>query len=558
MRRFGKWALAAVSTAIVGVAVTGLTLPQQAHAAGSPPSTTLGIYTTDEDNTGQYPSSWPDNQHPNVANTYLAWGQPWPADFVNAAIADGATPFIEIEPWHGGSDYDQTPKFQNIAANGDSADSYCGADNDTNCATWLSSLGTSAAATGVPVIFTFAHEFNVGGQYPWAVNYTACEKNDPKDCPPPTSCGTSDCTSTQWIAAWDKVRDMIDASAGGHAYFMWVPNAYNGDGGSVVNPNTYWPGASNVDMVGVDGYPDSEWGQTNFSNTLGTTYSIIQGLSGEGTIAQPKIFLAETNLSTLDSNGYESIPNWIADMCAAGGDGFLEFDDANWGQSSMTDAQWSEADAALASDCPGGGTTPPPTNGAPVVSTAAATGITSTSATLHGTVNPNGLSTTYTFDGGLDTSYGNQQPSPQANVGSGTSPVSESTTVTGLDPSTTYHFRIEATNSQGTTYGSDVTFTTAASDCLSGSAPAASPSNVGSTVKGSWVQLSWTADSDATQYEVQVALPNGQLWHDSTVYSPSATYSPVPTTGTYHYKVRSQNCAGNGPWSAVKTFTVTT
>lgn len=44
---------------------------------------------------------------------------------------------------------------------------------------------------------------------------------------------------------------------------------------------------------------------------------------------------------------------------------------------------------------------------------------------------------------------------------------------------------------------------------------------------------------------------------DSIVTSTSATYSPVPTTGTYHYKVRAENCFGDGPWSAVKTFTVT-
>jgi beta-mannanase len=546
MRAFRKWAVVAASTAIAGVAFTGLAFPQQARAAESSPATTLGIYTTDEDNTGQYPTSWPDNQQPDVANTYLAWGQPWPSAFVNAAVADGATPFIEIEPWEGGPSFNQTPQFSNIAANGDSADSYCGANNNTNCATWLASLGTSAKAAGVPVIFTFAHEFNVSGQYPWAAGDTG-------------SCGSASCTSAQWIAAWNKVRSTVDASAAGDASFMWVPNAYNGDGGTVVNPSTYWPGASNVDMVGVDGYPQSQYGQLNFSTTLGTTYNLIQGLSGESTIAQPKIYLAETNLATLGSGSYESIPNWISDMCSAGGDGFLEFDDANWGLPSMTNAQWSQADAALASDCSsGGGTTPPPTSHAPVVNTSAATAVTTTTATLNGTVNPEGLSTTYTFDGGLDTSYGNQQPSPQATVGSGTSPVSESTTITGLDPSTTYHVRIEATNSQGTTYGSDVTFTTASgSGCQSGSAPSASPSNIQANVQGSWVQLTWGAAGNATQYEVQVALPNGQLWHDSTVGSPSATYSPVPTTGTYHYKVRSQNCAGDGPWSVVKAFTVT-
>jgi hypothetical protein len=547
MRRFRKWAVVAASTSMLGVAFTGLAFSQQVRAAGSPPSTTLGIYTTDEDNTGQYPSSWPDNQQPDVANTYLAWGEPWPSAFVAAAEADGATPFIELEPWKGGPNFDQTPQFSNIAANGDSADSYCGASNNTSCSTWLSSLGASAAAAGGPVIFTFAHEFNVSGQYPWSAGDTG-------------SCGSSSCTASQWIAAWDKVRSMINAGANGKAYFMWVPNAYNGAGGTVVDPDSYWPGASNVDMVGVDGYPQSKYGETNFSNTLATTYNIIQGLSGESTIAQPKIYLAETNLATLGSGSYESISNWISDMCANGGDGFLEFDDANWGLPSMTDAQWSEADTALANDCPSGaGTTPPPASSAPVVATAAATGVTSTSATLNGTVNPEGSAATYTFDGGLDTSYGNQQPSPQANVGSGTSPVSESTTITGLDPSTTYHYRIEATNSTGTTYGSDVTFTTSASgsSCSYSAAPASSPPDIQSDVQGSWVQLTWGAVGNTAQYEVQVALPNGTLWHDSTVQVPSATYSPVPTTGTYHYKVRAQNCAGNGAWSAVKTFTVT-
>jgi hypothetical protein len=32
--------------------------------------------------------------------------------------------------------------------------------------------------------------------------------------------------------------------------------------------------------------------------------------------------------------------------------------------------------------------------------------------------------------------------------------------ITGLVPGTTYHYRLEATNSYGTTYGPDQTFTT--------------------------------------------------------------------------------------------------
>jgi hypothetical protein len=60
-------------------------------------------------------------------------------------------------------------------------------------------------------------------------------------------------------------------------------------------------------MVGVDGYPNSEWNLDTFSELFGTTFSEIKGLSGESTIAQPKIFIAETNLAPLDTSPYESI-----------------------------------------------------------------------------------------------------------------------------------------------------------------------------------------------------------------------------------------------------------
>lgn len=40
--------------------------------------------------------------------------------------------------------------------------------------------------------------------------------------------------------------------------FMWAPNAYTG--GTTIEPTPYWPGASEVDMVGVDGYPDTQYG----------------------------------------------------------------------------------------------------------------------------------------------------------------------------------------------------------------------------------------------------------------------------------------------------------
>jgi hypothetical protein len=86
----------------------------------------------------------------------------------------------------------------------------------------------------------------------------------------------------------------------------------------------------------------------------------------------------------------------------------------------------------------------------------------STGATLKATVNPQGAATTYHFEYGTDTSYGTSAPTPDASAGSSSSAQSVSVDVTGLQPSTTYHFRVVATNVAGTTNGSDHTFTTSA------------------------------------------------------------------------------------------------
>src|SRR5438034_9127857 len=94
----------------------------------------------------------------------------------------------------------------------------------------------------------------------------------------------------------------------------------------------------------------------------------------------------------------------------------------------------------------------------PVVTTGNASSITETSATLNGTVNPKGRSTTARFEWGLTTSYGNS--TPDQTMGSGNVAVPAAANISGLTSGTAYHFRIRATNSAGTSFGTDNTFTT--------------------------------------------------------------------------------------------------
>ena len=76
----------------------------------------------------------------------------------------------------------------------------------------------------------------------------------------------------------------------------------------------------------------------------------------------------------------------------------------------------------------------------------------------NGTVTPNGLATSWYFEYGTTTSYGTKTSAKSA--GSGTSAVKVAASLTGLRRTTTYHYRLVATNASGTTVGGDQTFST--------------------------------------------------------------------------------------------------
>ncbi len=84
--------------------------------------------------------------------------------------------------------------------------------------------------------------------------------------------------------------------------------------------------------------------------------------------------------------------------------------------------------------------------------------ITVSTALLKARINPRGVATTYFFQYGPTAAYGFQTPSAAA--GSGTAEIKLTQTVTGLQPATTYHFRVLARSSAGTTASTDATFTT--------------------------------------------------------------------------------------------------
>jgi hypothetical protein len=189
--------------------------------------------------------------------------------------------------------------------------------------------------------------------------------------------------------------------------------------------------------------------------------------------------------------------------------------------------------------------------GAPIVTTGTAHSVTTTSATVTGTVNPNGLSTTFSFQFGTTTGYGFQTSAKS--IGSGDTAQDVSGTLTGLRPGTTYHFRVIATNASGTTVGGDQTFTT------SGSPPApASPATVttGATtgVGRHEATLRGTVNPNGskTTYRFEFGLTPSygtqsapkSLSAGSTARSVSARLTALQSGQTYHYRLVASNAGG--------------
>jgi hypothetical protein len=98
----------------------------------------------------------------------------------------------------------------------------------------------------------------------------------------------------------------------------------------------------------------------------------------------------------------------------------------------------------------------------PLAVTGSVTGLSSTDATVTGTITPFGAQSTYYFEYGESTSYGSREPAiAGAGVaGDGFGPRSVSREITGLKPGTTYHYRLVGVNVAGSTAGADQTLTT--------------------------------------------------------------------------------------------------
>ncbi len=194
----------------------------------------------------------------------------------------------------------------------------------------------------------------------------------------------------------------------------------------------------------------------------------------------------------------------------------------------------------------------------PTVAASAVTGIGQTYATAHGTINPNGLATTYQFEYGPTNALGSSVPAAAGTVGAGTTAVSEKNRIGGLSPDTTYYYELVATNADGSSTTPIGSFKT------TGNPAPTSTTDLAANVERNKATLVGTIapNNQATSYYFQYGLTSAYGFQTLLATIPAGA-APAPVTallpglapGTvFHFRLVSSHGPTATTYGADMTF----
>jgi len=194
---------------------------------------------------------------PNLNEQFVNVGAPFPATQAAEALAQGAYTLIS---WQSTT----VPLTQITAGSED---------------TYFKRFAAAAKAFRWPVLIDFDHEFN-GNWYSW---------------------GTQAVTPPQFVAAWQHIHALFAAAAAANVLWVWSPNVVNPV--PDVNLAAYWPGAQNVDVVGIVGYFTGHLGEDNYPDLFARTENAIDAFAN-------KPFL----ITEVGAEQGPAKPGWITDL----------------------------------------------------------------------------------------------------------------------------------------------------------------------------------------------------------------------------------------------------
>jgi hypothetical protein len=212
----------------------------------------------------------------------------------------------------------------------------------------------------------------------------------------------------------------------------------------------------------------------------------------------------------------------------------------------------------------------------PTLAPVSVTNVQGVSVLLKGTVDPEGLATTYYFEHSTSPGFTGSAKTPLASAGSGTDPHPARAAISGLAPGTTYHYRLVATNASGTTTGTASSFTTttgfgfkpgtegfAASVLADGGDPAAQAAShpyqlslgFGLNEGGEFEGQPGVPFADGDIRDLRIGMPSGMMLNPSVVPTCAPSIFNTPRTSPYAASLSGENCPASSQVGTVEIRT---
>ena len=228
-------AIAAVSLALALARCAANSDPGPPTARGSLPSrpaSYLGVYEKGPPATFQPVTDFAAaaGRHPNLVGYYGGWREPFKRSFAETVRRHGAVTILQMDPTHA--------SIPAIAAG--RYDRY------------LRSFAGSVRGFGHPVIIGFGHEMNAGW-YSWGYGHVPART---------------------FVAAWRHIVSLFRGQGADNVTWLWTINQDLPSTGPIAS---WWPGASYVTWVGIDGYyyrPSS-----TFATVFGETIAQVRAFT---------------------------------------------------------------------------------------------------------------------------------------------------------------------------------------------------------------------------------------------------------------------------------------
>ena len=266
--------IAAVAVGFTGARFTLLPSPHPAVHSSLPPvsDSYLGVFEP-----GSPPAYRPIEEFANVAGRtpnligyYSGWAQPFATSFAEMVHRHGLIPFVQIDP-----------TYASVAA-------IAAGDYDV----YLQLYADSVKDYGHQVVIGFGHEMNATW-YSWGYGRTP---------------------ASTFVAAWQHIVTVFRSEGADNVTWLWTIQADQPGTGPVAS---WWPGASYVTWIGIDGYYYRP--SDTFASVFGKTINEVHAFTDE------PILLSETSVTPL-ADQYANIHNLFEGMSQYNMLGLVWFD----------------------------------------------------------------------------------------------------------------------------------------------------------------------------------------------------------------------------------------